>query len=1521
MAKQDQPAGSIWRILSGYMGGSIRKGSRDMAQPASPLKEKKERTGIASKNTKVAQGKSTSVSDKPTPTVGKTGTAFGRNSGGTSRTAASTGAAPSGSVAANGIQKQKEWMWEAYRRQRQEDSMWTAYKQEAQVDVIWAVHDQGEDEERTVQERMENGEYDDLHGTGPDAWDADNDDNDNDATEYESDDEEDNDGTLVDGGTLDNTNLDFSSGTRPISIQLNDQDERRNFLRRSERELLRAYPKEFGRLEEGSRLDDLLAGVFPDGMQKTVYIRNLSFTQDSGYEVRVLGLRPKIYKGDFLSMLLPEGHSLLFKGHIRGKTFVVDGIYETTDTECLDYEVECTVIQREDPQGVVYNFLYDVQNQAQSLARYTEENLVRWQEYLDWKQEVAKRQIYGCKYFQVTVDEEKNRLVFWLVCESEEYFRGFKRYLHGDVQAFEDSYSSDKWVFHLANSDSGDGRKRRFNRSVELGWYGGIVREFYLSVPPAEDTQEQEGAARLDDSAGKWASDAALALSDAELPFENPYVVQVAYELNRTDSDYVLERDLKGEELTQYIYDNVLDKYDQTGFLALSAVGEFVLLRRFQSAIQQLKRNEYYSPNLAAWLFNVSQARLPNPDEHIEVVSWLNPDIQNNENQRVAVQKMLDAPDLCLIQGPPGTGKTTVIAEAIYQFVRRGNRVLIASQSNDAVDNALERLINTPEIRALRLGQKSRKKRNNIASSRFSEDGALQYYYGALSARISEMWLNQWAELDARAARIEKDLRDARFHDKDAANLRDELAQLTEREGSVRSELARRKKELEDAGKTNQRIAEEIAQFAAFRTFAETWEIDEPFFLSEMQIGVMEGALNEAIRRGISVGVFFAPGELDVASMGAQRCNNAILIAGRCAAALRSLVEKAEQADKRKGGNEEERRFLEQRLNEIKDWILQAMDDDDEALERKLKKERRELKLQLDKMGGASSDVEITASEMGFLSKELLNMVNGPNRQRAVDIMTEAANDWKAALEDAIELISAYMASRNPVDTAFIREAMEEAAGRLRVLQEQIEGKRQHLERMDGAIAVLAERYGTAFNDSEALIREIQEAQSVCLTEIADRREFREQWGSALEGFRSRLDNPESAAYDNRFFYDTYLKSCNVVGISCTDNMRELDEAFNGFDVVIVDEVSKATPPELLIPLMKGRKAILVGDHRQLPPMFNEHEGTYREIMERQAEDMDSKEGGDRDDQGGNKALLTPGNFKRFKSMVTASLFKSYFEQADDSIKHSLLVQYRMHSDISSVINRFYDNRLINGCTPEQEAKDKAHAMAIKGLDGLPLIRPERHAYWIDSSNLPSGKPVYESFLGHSTSACNFLELHLIVELLKKMADAHRNAWLKSGGKDTKSVGVISFYQMQVNELRRMWKNVRQKFDFSPLSVEINTVDRFQGKEKNIIIASLVRNNESGKASKHVISFERINVAFSRAQELLVIVGARHMYEGLQVELPNMDRPGHKTVPVYQNIIADLRRKACYKGSEKLITPELEQTILEKCEKERRNRL
>ena len=371
-----------------------------------------------------------------------------------------------------------------------------------------------------------------------------------------------------------------------------------------------------------------------------------------------------------------------------------------------------------------------------------------------------------------------------------------------------------------------------------------------------------------------------------------------------------------------------------------------------------------------------------------------------------------------------------------------------------------------------------------------------------------------------------------------------------------------------------------------------------------------------------------------------------------------------------------------------------------------------------------------------------------------------------------------------------------------------------------------------------------------------------------------------------------------MVGTSCTDRVLTGSD-LGDFDVVIIDEVSKVTPPELLLPLMKARKAILVGDHRQLPPMFEEHEKSYSEIIE--SEDLPDEL----------KPLLTMANFNRFKKMVTSSLFKDMFESADDKVKYSLLTQYRMHKDIMDIINRFYDNRLERGLTDEQELNQKNHGLSIKGLDSGNLIVPDSHAYWLDSSALPSGTPIYDSFYyskgnSRSTSAFNVLEYYLIIELLKKLDEAN-----KAVGGEKKTVGVISFYQRQINELRNEVKRLRKHL--SSLDIDINTVDRFQGKEKQIIITSLVRNNPQARAGQHVVAFERINVAFSRAQELLVIVGARHMYENLPVQLPNMTDKGTSTVTVYKNIINLLERKASFKTSAKLLGPDMEKVILDKC--------
>jgi superfamily I DNA and/or RNA helicase len=68
-----------------------------------------------------------------------------------------------------------------------------------------------------------------------------------------------------------------------------------------------------------------------------------------------------------------------------------------------------------------------------------------------------------------------------------------------------------------------------------------------------------------------------------------------------------------------------------------------------------------------------------------------------------------------------------------------------------------------------------------------------------------------------------------------------------------------------------------------------------------------------------------------------------------------------------------------------------------------------------------------------------------------------------------------------------------------------------------------------------------------------------------------------------------YIDNANVIGITCVQaGSRRFSEEYRNFDCVIVDEVSKATPPELLLPMLKGAKIVLVGDSRQLPPMIGQ---------------------------------------------------------------------------------------------------------------------------------------------------------------------------------------------------------------------------------------------------------------------------------------------------------------------------------------------
>lgn len=323
-----------------------------------------------------------------------------------------------------------------------------------------------------------------------------------------------------------------------------------------------------------------------------------------------------------------------------------------------------------------------------------------------------------------------------------------------------------------------------------------------------------------------------------------------------------------------------------------------------------------------------------------------------------------------------------------------------------------------------------------------------------------------------------------------------------------------------------------------------------------------------------------------------------------------------------------------------------------------------------------------------------------------------------------------------------------------------------------------------------------------------------------------------------------------------------------------MDEVSKATPLELLLPLMRARRSALVGDHRQLPPMFRE--GQDAEGLAEVADEEVPEE-----------IALTPENLKKYEKFVTASLFRTHFERADESIKQRLTVQHRMHPHIMDAVNRFYEGQLTSGI--EEPDTSRAHGLTILGRGDLPVISPEQHLVWVDTTKDERGDDWSEPASGSGQERTNDLEARLIVRMLRDIDDALIKTLPGPG--ERKQVGIVSMYQAQVRAIRQEMNRETKDRPFRAITCELSTVVKYQGKEKPIILVSMVRNLGGAASSRrrssraNVARFEYINVAFSRAQELLVVFGAVDTFTPYQVELPPMDGSGPpRAVPVYREI-------------------------------------
>ncbi len=268
------------------------------------------------------------------------------------------------------------------------------------------------------------------------------------------------------------------------------------------------------------------------------------------------------------------------------------------------------------------------------------------------------------------------------------------------------------------------------------------------------------------------------------------------------------------------------------------------------------------------------------------------------------------------------------------------------------------------------------------------------------------------------------------------------------------------------------------------------------------------------------------------------------------------------------------------------------------------------------------------------------------------------------------------------------------------------------------------------------------------------------------------------------------IESAHVV---CATNSTAGSELLGDvmFDTVFIDEATQSTEPSALISILRGKRFIMAGDHRQLPPT----------VVSRGAGDL------------------------------KYTLFERLIELHGPGIVDMLNVQYRMNSRLI----QFPSSEFYNGLVKTHHSVENITLADFKltcNFSGFmrEVCSPENVLVFIDTS----GKMPEKRRPG-STSLHNPGEARLVVDIARAFS---------SGGLPGARMGIITPYDDQVSLIRN---------SISIPDVEVSSVDGFQGREKELIIISFVRS--SGDTVGFLVDERRLNVSITRSRRKLVMVG------------------------------------------------------------------
>ena len=313
-------------------------------------------------------------------------------------------------------------------------------------------------------------------------------------------------------------------------------------------------------------------------------------------------------------------------------------------------------------------------------------------------------------------------------------------------------------------------------------------------------------------------------------------------------------------------------------------------------------------------------------------------------------------------------------------------------------------------------------------------------------------------------------------------------------------------------------------------------------------------------------------------------------------------------------------------------------------------------------------------------------------------------------------------------------------------------------------------------------------------------REIRRKRRESGERFHQRLDRLKEVAVELevRINADIFGQVRVIASTLVGAGNKLLDG--QKFGTLFIDEAAQALEAACWIPIRRASRVIFAGDHCQLPP--------------------------------------TVKSLEALKGGLGMTLMERIVKNKPECVS-LLQVQYRMNDEIMQFSsNYFYHGQM-------KSAPEVAHRLIHEG--DAPIL-------WFDTSTIELGEDekdnFKEQFIGETFGRVNKGEANLTISLLQ--------IYFQRIGKqrildDRIDVGIISPYRAQVQYLRRL---IKKRNFFKPYRhlISVNTVDGFQGQERDVILISLVRANDTGQIG-FLRDLRRMNVAMTRARMKLFILG------------------------------------------------------------------